>query len=240
MRKDHRPYFLKQAYLKLQKFYANRVLGSQFELLGKGHSFIKPWYVEVFGCPIQIGDFVTVIAAPDKRVRFSIWSNKTNITGIKIGNHCLISPGVRISAATEIIIGDNCMFASGAYITDSNWHGIYDRSYPIGKTEPVRLEENVWIGDSAIVGKGVTIGKNSIIGAGSVVIKNIPQDTIAAGNPAKVIKELDPDRQIITRSNLYLNPQKLSEDFKKLDRLNLKENTFFHWMRTLFFPKIGD
>ena len=46
------------------------------------------------------------------------------------------------------------MFANGAYISDSDWHGIYDRALPVGKSLEVVLEDNVWIGDSAIVNKG--------------------------------------------------------------------------------------
>ena len=52
----------------------------------------------------------------------------------------------------------------------------------------------VWVGDSAIICKGVTIGENSIIGAGSVVAKNIRANVIAAGNPVKVLKKLDPGK----------------------------------------------
>ena len=54
------------------------------------------------------------------------------------------------------------MIAHGAYISDADWHGIYDRAEPVGKTKPIKFEDNVWIGDSAIICKGVTIGKNSI------------------------------------------------------------------------------
>ena len=64
------------------------------------------------------------------------------------------------------------MIAHGAYISDADWHGIYDRAEPVGKTKPIKFEDNVWIGDSAIICKGVTIGKNSIIGAGAVVTKD--------------------------------------------------------------------
>lgn len=240
MRKDHRPYFIKHAFLKLQKSYANRFLAPQLDQLGRGHSFIKPWHVEVFGSPVRIGKFSTIIATPDKKVRLSVWSADKNITGIKIGDHSLISPGVRISAASEIIIGNDCMIASSAYLTDSDWHGIYDRSLAIGKTLPVCLKDNVWIGDSAIVCKGVTIGENSIIGAGSIVTKDIPPNTIAAGNPAVVVKTLDPAREIIRRSHLYASPGKLSREFKELDRENLKQNTIFHWIKSILFPMQGD
>ena len=90
------------------------------------------------------------------------------------------------------------MFANGAYISDSDWHGIYDRALPVGKSLEVILEDNVWIGDSAIVNKGVRIGKNSIVGAGSVVVKNVPPNVVVAGNPAKIVKELDENEKNYT------------------------------------------
>ena len=79
------------------------------------------------------------------------------------------------------------MFANSAYISDSDWHGIYDRALPVGQSKEVVLEDNVWIGDGAIVSKGVTIGQNSIVGARTVVIKDVPANVVVAGNPAKVI-----------------------------------------------------
>ena len=119
------------------------------------------------------------------------WNADKHQGKIEIGDFCLFSPGVRISAATHIEIGNSCMFANSAYISDSDWHGIYDRALPVGKSEKVILEDNVWIGDGSIVSKGVTIGKNSIVGARSVVIKDVPENVIVAGNPATIVKELD-------------------------------------------------
>ncbi len=55
---------------------------------------------------------------------------------------------------------------------------------------PINIGNNVWIGGSAIIAAGVTIGDNCIIGAGSVVVKNIPANVVAVGNPCKVIKNL--------------------------------------------------
>lgn len=57
--------------------------------------------------------------------------------------------------------------------------------------EAVTIEDNCWIGAGAIICPGVTIGENSVIGAGSVVIKNIPANSIAAGNPCRVIREIN-------------------------------------------------
>jgi acetyltransferase-like isoleucine patch superfamily enzyme len=138
-------------------------------------------------------------------------------------------------AAESIIIGDACMIAHGVYISDADWHGIYDRAEPVGNTKPVILEDNVWIGDSAIICKGVTIGKNSIIGAGSVVTKNVPTNSIFAGNPAKLVKSLE-DKEFNTRANFLENPKKLAKDFDSLDRHSLRDNTFLNWIKSVFLP----
>jgi len=96
---------------------------------------------------------------PDKRVRLTVWSTLEGRGRIDIGKYCLLCPGVRISAGREIVIGDSVMMAQGAFITDSDWHGVYDRSLSVGESIPVHIGRNVWIGDSAIVTKGVAIGE---------------------------------------------------------------------------------
>ena len=99
--------------------------------------------------------------------------------------------------AESLIIGDNVLIASKVYITDLN-HGNYsgkEQSNPqeIAKerkiyTKPVKIENNVWIGENVSILSGVKIGENAILGANSVVTKNVPKNSIVAGNPAKVIK----------------------------------------------------
>ncbi len=200
---------------------------------------MKPWYVEVFGGPVTLGDYATVIAAPDKRVRLSVWSNFETKCSIQIGSYVLICPGVRIGAASGVFIADNCMIASEAYITDSDWHDIYNR-VAIGQSVPVHIEENVWIGDRATICKGVRIGRNSIIGAGAVVTKDVPENSIAAGNPARIVKSLDTNETIFTRSEWLKDPAKLSKEFDLIDRAMLKGNTLFHWLRYFLFPKHGE
>jgi acetyltransferase-like isoleucine patch superfamily enzyme len=239
MRRDHRPYFIKKLHLGLQQFYTRRFIEPQLESMGKGCLFIKPWHVDIFGAPIEIGDYAMVVATSDKKIRLSIWSQQEGLGRITIGNYSLVCPGVRIGSATEITIADNCMLASSVYITDADWHDIYNR-VAIGKTAPVRIEKNVWIGDSAIICKGVTIGENSIIGAGAIVVDSVPANTIAAGNPAKVVKELDPREEITTRAHFYSNPAKLFKDFDQFDRDMLRNNTLLGWLRHLLFPLKGD
>ena len=239
MIRDHRPYYLKNAYAAFQSWYARYFLRPQFKSLGDHAVFVKPWHIEVFGPSIELGRYAHVLAAPDMRTRFSVWSSFENRGMLRIGDYCLICPGVRINAALKIEIGDSCMLAGRVYITDSDWHGLYNRVSP-GRALPVRIDKNVWIGDSAMVLKGVTIGENSIIGAGSVVTQDVPPDCIAAGNPAAVVKHLDPDARMTSREQWFSDPVRLRREFEIMDRELLKENTIFHWMRSLIHPRRGD
>ena len=129
------------------------------------------------------------------------------------------------------------MFANSAYISDSDWHGIYDQALPVGQSKQVTLEDNVWIGDGAIVSKGVTIGKNSIVGARAVVVKDIPENVIVAGNPAEIIKELDPKEKQVSRAEMFSSPKALDELYLEIDRISLKKNTFYGWIKSKFFPQ---
>ena len=250
MIKDYRPYYIKKAWYRLQHLYIIHRLAPQLTSLGKHPFIVKPWYIEIFGGPVSIGDNITLLGCADKKTRLTVWSDTKDIQGIIIGDHVLISPGVRISAANHISIADSCMLASHVYITDSDWHGIYDRSMPPKEKSFVVLEENVWVGDSSIICKGVTIGKNSIIGAGSVVTSDIPANVIAAGNPAKIIKQLDPDKPIITRKDKFADTDDLKvtrnlkvtrkmtiQAFEEAEKELLKGNTFFGWIRSWLFPE---
>jgi acetyltransferase-like isoleucine patch superfamily enzyme len=239
LRRDHRPFYIKKASLKFQEFYVRHFIRPQLEHLGEGFTFMRPWHVEIFGAPIELGDCVNVVASSDKKVRLAIWSDQKGKGRIRVGNYCLICPGVRIGAADEIVVGDNCMIANNAYITDSDWHDVYNRII-MGRTAPVHIANNVWIGDSAIVCKGVAIGENSIIGAGAVVVDSIPADCVAAGNPARVVKQLDHGEAFTTRAQFFSDPEKLFRGFDQVDKELLKENTLLHWLRYLLFPNKKD
>lgn len=122
---------------------------------------------------------------------------------IEIGDNTRIN-GASIHATEKIIIGRNCLIASNATIIDSDGHGIIasERGSVNPVSSPVIIEDNVWIGMNTIILKGVRIGMNSVIGAGSVVTKSIPPDCVAAGNPARIIKNIDNISEMIDeRSN---------------------------------------
>jgi carbonic anhydrase/acetyltransferase-like protein (isoleucine patch superfamily) len=117
---------------------------------------------------------------------------------------------------------------------------LFRSGLPIGHTVPVYIGNNVWIGDSAIVCKGVRIGENSIIGAGSVVVRDIPANAVAAGNPAIVVKYLDPGKPVKTRADWLADPGALAAQFEEIDRHFMKDNTWLGWLRSFFFPRKGD
>ena len=210
-------------------------LKPQFKHLGKGGAYFKPKYIKVFGKNVSVDDFPTLIGARDANIQFTSWNIGDNDGIINIGKYCLITPGVRIMAAEKIEIGDACMIANGAYISDADWHDIYDRAQPVGNTKPIILKDNVWIGDSAIICKGVTIGKNSIIGAGAVVTKDVPKNCVFAGNPAKLVRKLD-QGEFNTRKDFFKDPIKLAHDFDMLDKYSLRSNTFLNWVKSIIYP----
>jgi carbonic anhydrase/acetyltransferase-like protein (isoleucine patch superfamily) len=121
-------------------------------------------------------------------------------------------------------------------VTDADWHDLYDRTAAPGSTAAVVLEDNVWIGDSAIVCKGVTIGENSVIGAGAVVASDIPANSIAAGNPARVIKGLDATRELVRRESLFNGERSYEQWIDDFERWVLAPNTLRSWLRSKFSP----
>jgi len=116
---------------------------------------------------------------------------------IKIGVHTGLS-GTTICAAQEVTIGNYVLVGANVTIVDTDFHSIdpegrrYRGDFDHILSAPVRVEDNVFIGAGAYVLKGVTIGKNSVIGAGSVVARDVPPNSVAAGNPARVIGEVRP------------------------------------------------
>ena len=240
MRRDHRPLALKQLARRIEAGYRDWFLRPQFDALGAYGLFMKPWYVNVHGPNIRLGDSVHVISAVDRRVSLTVWEHPAGAGAIDIGDYALLCPGVRIDSAQHIRIGRNTMLASGCYVTDADWHDLYDRSAIVGASAPVTLHENVWLGDGVTVCKGVTIGENSIVGAGSVVVRDIPANVIAAGNPAAPLKELDPARTLVTRAQLLADGPAVAQRTEAIDRLVHGGNGWFAWLRTVLRPGPDD
>ena len=236
MREDLRPYWVKKCYLRLRGAYSDYVLRPECASLGPHATFMKPWYVRIAGPNIHIGECFTAIAEPTQRVEIGVWGREPGAGRVCIGDCVLVSPGSRISASDAIEIGDGSMLANGCYITDSDWHDVYDRSARDPRVTPVQIGRNVWLGDHATVLKGVTIGDNAVIGAGAVVTRDIPPNAIAAGNPARVVRELDPARPLRTRMDYFADPADLAAFFDAVDREVLAGNSLSRWLLSLVYP----
>ena len=197
---------------------------------------LKPQHLRIFGSNIHIDDYVTIICASDKKIDLSTWQTDKLNGELYIGSYVLMSPGINIRCAKKITIAKSTMIASDVSITDSDWHGIYDRTDYVASPKEVVIEENVWIGERSLILKGSKIGKNSIIGAGSVVTGEIPPNSVYAGNPAKFIKQLD-EEDFTTRESLFTESSTYLEDLLTIEKGMTKENSFFGWLKTLLWPK---
>lgn len=163
--------------------------------------FIRAWYPNKFYSkhPFFIGQKVKFFIENGK----IIIGNKARIgdyceiqsrhSKIGIGNNFNLNSFSRIVAFNKISIGHNVTIAQFVSVLD------HDHTYKVIKgqmkldgygTAPISIGSNVWIADKVTILKGVKIGDNVIIGANSVVNKDIPDNSIAAGSPARVVKKI--------------------------------------------------
>ena len=236
MREDLRPYWVKKCYLEFRHWYTEYFLRPECASLGPYHTVMKPWYVNISCNNISIGRCFTAIGEPGQRVEVGVWGRAHGQGRVEIGDCVLMSPGSRISASDEVILGDGVMMANGSYITDSDWHTIYDRTVRDERPTPVHIGVNVWLGDHSTVLKGVTIGQNSVVAAGAVVTRDVPANVVVAGNPARVVKELDPERGFTTRMDYFADPGELERFFEATNKEVLAGNSFWRWLWSMVYP----
>ena len=114
-----------------------------------------------------------------------------------IGDRCIIGARACITAHQSIEIGDDVWFGKDVFISDAS-HGYTDPDVPIGlqfgEHRPVSIGSGSWIGHGAMILPGATIGRNVVIAAGSVVRGDIPDHSVAAGIPARVVRRHDTDQ----------------------------------------------
>jgi acetyltransferase-like isoleucine patch superfamily enzyme len=144
-----------------------------------------------FGHSLQLRSIVSSNPlGPNHPVLLCTWRQGSCL---QIGAHFSMSGG-SICAAEKITIGDHVSVGANTCIVDTDFHPLdpVRRQAFQGEAEtaPVSIEENVFIGMNCLILKGAVIGKGSVIGAGSVVTRPIPAGVIAAGNPARVLREL--------------------------------------------------
>ncbi len=157
----------------------NNKFYGRLKIFKSNNSMISIGHFNVF----RSGKFSNLIGVN----RPCIISTLSENANLKIGNNSGFS-GTVINCFLEIKIGNNVMVGANTLIMDGDWHQEDNRS---GVANPIIIGNNVWIGEGVKILKGVTIGENSVIGAGSIVTRNIPSNVFAAGNPCKVIRNLN-------------------------------------------------
>ncbi len=114
---------------------------------------------------------------------------------ISIGNGCSVAGACVISAVRSVTLEENVLLARNVYISD-HIHKYTDTDIPVmaqglDKIQPVLIRRGAWLGQNVVVCPGVTIGTGAVIGANSVVTKSIPDYSVAAGSPARVLKTIE-------------------------------------------------
>lgn len=138
-----------------------RILKELIPQAGEGLWLQPPFYCD-YGSNMIVGD----------KVFFNFNCVVLDVMEVKIGSRTLFGPNVQVYTATHPIDHQ-------------------ERSSGVEYAKPISIGEDVWVGGSAVICPGVSIGDRTIIGAGSVVTRDIPSDVFAAGNPCKVIRELN-------------------------------------------------
>lgn len=125
------------------------------------------------------------------------WKVDNGQPSITIGNNCHFGAFNHISCINKIIIGDNCLTGKWVTIVDNNHGETNEQDMSISPLKrklvskgPICIGKNVWISDKVSILSGVTIGDGAVIAANSVVTKDVPPYCVAAGNPARIIKNV--------------------------------------------------
>ena len=140
-----------------------------------------------FGENVQIG----VISSPNFYSHYTYIEARFESSEVEIGNQVAINNGFSATAFGKITIGDNVLIGSNCTIIDTDAHDLDpEKRHSIPLSSDINIRENVFLGSNVTILKGVTIGKNAVIGMGSLVLNDIPENVVAAGNPARVIRNL--------------------------------------------------
>jgi acetyltransferase-like isoleucine patch superfamily enzyme len=123
-----------------------------------------------------------------------VWITAPDEARVRIGAGTFLNLGVMVAAKELVEIGAHCMLANGCFVSDAS-HRYDDPHVPItwqgfDSKGPTRIGENCWLGSGVVVTSGVTIGERCVIGANSVVTRDVEPFSVAAGSPARVIRQI--------------------------------------------------
>lgn len=143
---------------------------------------------------IEIGRYTTLRSSWHKPISFSVTSPQGRLL---IEDQVFINWGVNIGVASQVVIGARSLIGDDALIYDTDWHSL-DGTDNAVETAPTRIGRGVWLSARTVVLRGVTIGDNTVVAANSVVTSDLPNNVLAAGAPARIIRTIDRRRFIET------------------------------------------
>ena len=130
---------------------------------------------------------------------------------ITVGDGTYINMNCNFNDDGQIEIGSRVMFGAAVTIATVG-HPVKPDMRGYMYTDPVKIGDNCWIGANVVICPGVTIGENSVIGAGSVVVKDIPANSVAVGNPCRVVREIGEKDSVYYYKDRKINPEDLQEE----------------------------
>ena len=128
-----------------------------------------------------------------------VWITAPGEARVRIGAGTFLNLGVMVAAQELVEIGAHCMLANGCFVSDAS-HRYDDPQLPITwqgfqSKGPTRIGDNCWLGAGVVVTSGVTIGERCVIGANSVVTRDVEPFSLAAGSPARVVRQIAQSRE---------------------------------------------
>jgi maltose O-acetyltransferase len=115
-------------------------------------------------------------------------------SNVHVGDDVYLNVGCVFLDVRRVTLGDSCLLGPGVHVyTATHPLDPAERASGLEYGEPVALGDDVWVGGQAVVTPGVTVGDAAVVGAGAVVTDDVPAGVVVAGNPARVVRELDVD-----------------------------------------------
>jgi acetyltransferase-like isoleucine patch superfamily enzyme len=182
--------FLKAVRLRarLRQHLFSRLAAPAFAAFGR-HSALEP--------PVRLDGEERIVIGDEVWVGAGSWLHTLGAGVLEIGDGCRIAGNCTLAAAAWVRLGSDVLLARGVYVAD-HAHAFEDPRFPvlaqgIDRVAPVEIGDGAWLGEHVVVCPGVRIGRGAVVGANSVVTADIPDRCVAAGAPARILRDLDID-----------------------------------------------
>jgi acetyltransferase-like isoleucine patch superfamily enzyme len=159
------------------QFGARSVIEPPVRLQGEGRIAVGD---DVF---VGAGSWLQVLDGPDRHVALSVGD------GTSIAGNCVLSAALSVRLGRKVLLARNVYISDHSHAFEDVDRAVLDQG--VTRVEPVEIGDGAWLGQNVVVGPGVRIGRGAVVGANSVVLKDVPDHTVAVGAPARVVRELE-------------------------------------------------